>query len=481
MNQASFTPDELVRAARGWWIEKPPPHVVGVSTDTRTLAPGALFVALKGERFDAHDFLADAATAGAAAAIVSEARAGEACPIPRLAVKDPLAALGAVAHLHRLRYAIPLVGVTGSNGKTATREMIAAVLGTRGPVLKTEGNLNNEVGVPLTLLGLGPEHRAAVIEMGMSNPGEIARLAAIAAPQVGVVTLAAPAHLAGLGTVERVADAKAELWQGLPEGGVAVVNADDARLLERARRCGRRMVTFSAAKGRRGDVVVLEVTSQGADGLRFVLGIGNREVAVHIPGLVGAHNAQNAAAAAAAAIVLGCTDREIVRGLAEVRPVGRRLRVETLRAGVTLLDDCYNANPASMSAALQTLAALAASPLTHPSPPEGERGGGERTPGGPRRPVAVLGDMLELGDLEAEAHRALGEEAARAGVRALAAFGPRARATAEAARAAGLDAFHTEDLPALVEWARATLRAGDVLLVKGSRGMKLERLVEALR
>ena len=460
MNQARFTADELVRATRGGWIEEPPADVVGVSTDTRALSAGALFVALKGERFDAHEFLAEAARGGASAAVVSEARAGDPSPLPRLAVKDPLAALGAIARLHRLRHAIPVVGVTGSNGKTTTREMIAAILATRGPVLKTEGNLNNEVGVPLTLLGLGPEHRAAVIEMGMSNPGEIGRLAAIAAPQVGVVTLAAPAHLAGLGTVDRVADAKAELYLGLPEGGVAVVNADDARMLERARRCGRRMVTFSAAKGRRGDVVVVEVTSQGADGLRFVLGIGNREVPVHIPGLVGAHNAQNAAAAAAAAIVLGCTDREIVRGLGEVRPVGRRLRVEALPSGVRLLDDCYNANPASMSAGLRTLVDLAAD-------------------GG--RPVAVLGDMLELGDFEAEAHRALGEEAARAGVRALATFGPRARAAAEAARAAGLDAFHTEDLPALVEWARAALRPGDVLLVKGSRGMKLERLVEALR
>ncbi len=307
MNQAPFTADELLRATRGWWIEKPPARVVGVSTDTRTLAAGALFVALKGERFDAHDFLADAAKGGAAAAVVAEARAGDSCPIPRIAVKDPLAALGAIAHLHRLRFGIPVVGVTGSSGKTATREMIAAILATRGPALKTEGNLNNEVGVPLTLLGLGPEHRAAVIEMGMSNPGEIARLAAIAAPQVGVVTLVAPAHLAGLGTLDRIADAKAELYLGLPEGGVAVVNADDARLLERARKSGRRMVTFSAAKGRRGDVVVLDVTSQGPDGLRFVLGIGNREVAVHIPGLVGALNAQNAAAAAAAALAALCS------------------------------------------------------------------------------------------------------------------------------------------------------------------------------
>ncbi len=485
-----FTPDELAAATGGRWTGTPPASIEGVSTDTRTIGPGSLFVALHGERFDAHAFLADAAAKGAAAAVVSqewiakdsvrperlepalpERRPRDAGPEskdgggaeskgPLLVVPDTLAALGAIARHHRLRFRIPLVGVTGSNGKTTTREMIAAILATRGKVLKTEGNLNNEVGLPLTLLGLDPSHQAAVIEMGMSHPGEIARLAAIAVPQVGVVTLAAPAHLEGLGTVEAVADAKAELYGGLPEGGIAIANADDARMLRRAQASGRRMITFSATKGRRGDVVVTQIVSQGEGGLRFVLGVGNREVPVHIPALVGAHNAANAAAAAAAAIALGCTDREIARGLADVRPVGRRLRLDRLPSGLLLVDDCYNANPASMSAALRTLLDLAA---------------------GGARPVAVLGDMLELGGFEAEAHRAVGEEAARTGVRVLAAFGPRSRAAADAARAAGLEAFHTEELDALVHWAKATLQPTDVLLVKGSRGMKLERLVEALR
>jgi UDP-N-acetylmuramoyl-tripeptide--D-alanyl-D-alanine ligase len=469
MTGPRFTTDELAAATGGRWIGAPPATTGGVSTDTRTIAPGTLFVALRGEKFDAHEFLAEAAAKGAAAAVVAEGwiadaahpeRGAAGTALPRLAVPDTLAALGALARHHRRRFRIPLVAVTGSNGKTTTREMIAAILATRGKVLKTEGNLNNEVGVPLTLFGLEAAHEAAVVEMGMSHPGEIARLAAIAEPQIGVVTLAAPAHLEGLGTVEAVADAKAELYRGLPPGGVAIANADDARMLRRAQESGRRMITFSGTRGRRGDVVVLEIVSQGAEGLRFVLGVGNREVAVHIPALVGAHNAANAAAAAAAAIALGCTDREIVRGLAAVRPVGRRLRLDRLPSGVRLVDDCYNANPASMSAAIRTLVDLAAD-------------------GG--RSVAVLGDMLELGAFEAEAHRALGAEAARAGVRVLAAFGPRSRAAAEAARAAGLDAFHTEDVDALVRWAKATLAPSDVLLVKGSRGMKLERLVEALR
>jgi UDP-N-acetylmuramoyl-tripeptide--D-alanyl-D-alanine ligase len=483
MTTARFTPDELAAATGGRWTGSPPANLEGVSTDTRTIAPGSLFVALRGERFDAHEYLGEASSKGAAAAVVSDeflrssggnplvpsvapASAGtksrDAAGLPLLAVPDTLAALGAIARLHRRRFRIPFVGVTGSNGKTTTREMIAAILATRGPVLKTEGNLNNEVGVPLTLFGLGPEHVSAVIEMGMNHPGEIARLAAIAEPQVGVVTLAAPAHLEGLGTVEAVADAKAELFAGLPDGGIVVANADDPRMLKRAQASGRRMLTFAAGRGRRGDVVVLEILSQGADGLRFTLGIGNRGVPVHIPALVGAHNAANAAAAAAAAIALGCTDKEIQAGLHAVKPVGRRLRLERLASGLQLVDDCYNANPASMTAALGTLLALA------------------RESGA--RPVAVLGDMLELGAFEAEAHRALGEEAARAGVALLASFGPRSAAGAEAARAAGLaETFHTTDMDALVAWTRANVLPTDVLLVKGSRGMKLERLVEALR
>jgi len=462
MTSPRFTAEEIAAATGGRWTGAPPAEVLGVSTDTRTLVPGSLFVALRGERFDAHQFLAEAAARGASAAVVAEgfAAAGT-TPLPALVVKDPLAALGALARLHRRRFAVPVVAVTGSNGKTTTREMIAAILATRGPVLRSEGNLNNEVGVPLTLLRLEEPHRAAVIEMGMNHPGEIARLAAIAEPQVGVVTNAAPAHLEGLGSVEAVADAKAELYQGLPSGGVAVANADDARMLRRAQACGRRLVTFAVGRGRRGDVVVLEILEQTPEGLRFLLGVGNREIDVRLP-LVGAHNAANAAAAACAAIALGCTDREIVAGLAGARPPGRRLRLERLASGVLLLDDCYNANPLSMSAALRTLSELAA---------------------GARR-VAVLGDMLELGAFEGEAHRGLGAEAARTGVNVLAGFGQRSRDTVAAARAAGLagdHTFHTEDPDELARWVKARLHAGDVLLVKGSRGMKLERLVEALR
>ncbi len=458
----AFMPGELSSATGGEWAGGAPERVQGVSTDSRSIPAGSAFVALRGERFDAHDFLGDALRAGAACAVVSRERAGSAPPgLPVLLVPDTLRALGALARHHRLRFRIPVVGVTGSNGKTTTRQMIAGILSTRGPVLASEGNLNNEVGVPLTLLRLGPEHEAAVIEMGMSARGEIARLAALAEPRVGVVTNALPAHLAGLGSVDGVADAKGELYKGLPADGVVVANADDPRMLARARKSGRRTLTFSAGADREADVVVLRVLSQDATGLRFVLGLGTKEVEVALP-LVGEHNAVNAAAAAAAALSLGCTDREIVRGLAGVRPVGRRLRVERLPSDVLLLDDCYNANPASMRAALLTLRQLA--------------GGG--------RALAALGDMLELGPAGDDLHRELGREAAAAGLAALATFGPGARLARDAAVAAGLpagDAFHTEDPLALVAFVKDRLRPGDALLVKGSRGMKLERLVEALR
>ena len=464
MTLPSFTRYELASAGGGRWIGTPPAECRGVSTDTRQLTAGACFLALRGERFDAHCFLGEARAKGAACAVVDESwvaaqpDAAKASGLPLLAVRDTLTALGMLARFHRRRFAIPVVGVTGSNGKTTTREMLGLVLRTRGPALKTEGNLNNEVGVPLTLFGLSAEHERAVLEMGMNHAGEIARLAAIAEPQVGVVTMAGPGHVEYFGSVDGVADAKAELYFALPPGGIAVVNADDARMLRRAQAAGRAFITFAVGRGRKGDVVVLDVLDHGPDGLRFTLGLGQKEVEIRLP-LVGLHNAANAAAAAAAAVALGFSDREIAQGLGEVRPVGRRLRVEKLASGVTLIDDCYNANPSSMTAALRTLATLSA-------------GGG--------RPVAVLGDMLELGPMEAEAHQALGTEAAGV-VRWLAAFGPRSRQTAEAALAAGLaDAFHTEDMAALVDHVRATLAPGDVLLVKGSRGNRLERLVEAL-
>lgn len=462
MSPIHFTEGELLLATGGRWLGDPPASVAGVSTDTRGIAAGNCFVALRGERFDGHDFLETAARSGAACAVVAAERARPAPPpLPLLLVPDTLEALGAIARYHRRRFPVPVVGVTGSNGKTTTREMIAAILSVRGPVLKTEGNLNNEVGVPLTLFGLGPEHTAAVVEMGMSHPGEIARLTAIAEPRVGVVTNAGPVHLEGLGSVEAVADAKAELYRGLPPDGIVIANALDPLMLARARKTGRRVLTFAVGREEKADVVVLSIEPRGADGQSLLLGVGTKEIPVRLS-LVGAHNAANAAAAAAAAVSLGASDREIAAGLGAVRPVGRRLRLERLDSGALLVDDCYNANPVSMAAALDALRELA-------------RGG---------RAFAALGDMLELGEAEAECHRELGRRAAACGLAALATFGPRSALTHRAALEQGFpekDAFHGEEPAELAVFLSGRLRAGDVLLVKASRGMRLERLVEALR
>ncbi len=477
---ARFSAAEILRAAgartrRGGGRD----HFDGVSTDTRRLPPGCLFVALKGERFDGHDFLADAAAKGAGGAIVrrgTEPPPG-AAGFALLEVDDTLAALGALARLHRSRFSIPVGAVAGSNGKTTAKEMAAAILRTRGPALATEGNLNNEVGVPLTLLGLEPTHGAAVVELGMSHPGELARLTAIARPTAGLVTLVAEEHLEFLKDLEGVAEAEGELYRGLEAGALAVVNADDPRCVAQAERAGSRMRRISFGKSRGADVRLLRVRPLGLEGQEIFLegeegeGRGGRlqsdetrqpsrgEYAVRLS-FVGEHNAMNAVAAAALARALGFSFDEISLGLSAARPFVHRSRIVRTASGLVLLDDCYNANPSSMGAALATLETLAA--------------GGRR--------VAILGDMLELGEAEAREHRALGERAARAADVA-AFFGPRSEGAFEAARARGLPAAragHFTEVDSLVAWVRPLLRPGDTVLVKGSRGMKLERVVDAL-
>jgi UDP-N-acetylmuramoyl-tripeptide--D-alanyl-D-alanine ligase len=452
----------------------------GVSTDTRTIVPGSLFVALHGERFDGHDFLGEAARKGAGGAVVrggTERPPGVDEGFALFEVADTLAALGALARLHRERFSIPLGAVAGSNGKTTTKEMAASILRTRGEALATEGNLNNEVGVPLTLLRLEPNHRAAVVELGMSHTGELARLTAIARPSAGVVTVVAAEHLEFLEDLDGVAEAEGELYRGLSEGAVAVVNADDPRCVAQAERArsGVRKISFGTSP--MADIRLLRATPLGLDGQEISLegeegGVrstrlrsagkprrSRAECTIRIS-FVGEHNALNAAAAAALARALSFSFEEISRGLSAARPFAHRSRILRTASGLILLDDCYNANPSSMAAALTTLGTLAA--------------GGRR--------VAVLGDMLELGEAEGREHRALGERVAGAADLAVF-FGPRSEGTLDAAQSAGLSSgasAHFGDVGNLVAWLEGRLRPGDTVLVKGSRGMKLERVVEAL-
>jgi UDP-N-acetylmuramoyl-tripeptide--D-alanyl-D-alanine ligase len=426
-----------------------------VCTDSRQLTQGCLFVALKGERFDAHDFLAQVVRDGAAGVVVEAGRAGSLENVNVYEVKDTLHALGRLARFHRDRFTIPICAVTGSNGKTTTKELIASILSMRGPALKTHGNLNNEIGVPLTLFNLESSHVAAVIEMGMNHLGEIARLTDIARPDAGLITIVQPAHLEGVGSIEGVAQAKAELFHGLSPTSTAAVNLDDHRIAAQAKTVKAKKLTWGRAA--EADVRLSSVEPQGRDGLSLRIAYAGREYSTALH-LVGDHNAMNATGAFALAIALGYSPEECVRGLETARAHARRLQIVDAPNQVTVVDDCYNANPASMNAALRTVQELAA---------EG-------------RAVAVLGDMLELGTAEAHEHVQLGI-AASDRVALLAFFGPRMKqAHEQAAKRLGDKARHFDDVAPLVAWLQQELRPNDFVLVKGSRGMRLERVVEAL-
>ncbi len=442
--------------------------VSGLSTDTRTVAAGDLFVALEGERFDGHAFLVSAAEAGARAAVVRRdhpaIQALEKLPGELLlfGVEDTLQALGDLARFHRRRFVgLPVVAITGSNGKTTTRALCQAALeASLGAGHATKGNFNNLVGLPQSLLELQQGDAFSVLEMGMNASGEIARLTQIAEPGVGLVTNAAGVHLEGLGSVEGVARAKAELYEGLPEGAVAIANADDALLLPLARAAARtrglKLVTFG--RDPEADLRVLEVIVRPDGGLRVTLAPGQGDPITFGLGLLGTHNALNAAAALAVAWALGADLPRAAAALEAVVPVGRRLRRTRCTTGATLLDDCYNANLVSMQAALETAGALAA------------LGGG--------RILAALGDMLELGDESDALHRQLGTLAAEAGVDRLVAFGPLSVATHEGAEGIA-HLLHTED-PAEAAAFLVDTGPEDVVLVKGSRGMQMERIVRIL-
>jgi len=447
----------------------------GVSTDSRTLARGELFVALAGPReqpvrtvLDGHRFLGDALRRGAWGVLVEEqalqreevAREVAAWPGRAvIAVPDSLAALGDLAAYHRRRMPARVVGITGSNGKTTTKEMTATIAAERWRVLRSEGNLNNLVGLPLTLLGLEPGDEVAVVELGMSHAGEIRRLAAIAAPQVGVVTNIGPVHLEGVGNLEGVAAAKSEILEGIAPGGTAVLNADDPATPALAARWSGRLVTFGL--GATADVRAeeIETAPHGTD-FTLVLVDGERS-RVRLP-WIGEHNVRNALAAAAAAWCLGADGSQIRAGLEKARPAPMRFEIGTIPPGVTVVNDAYNANPASMRAALAAFSRL---------PVAGRR-------------ALVLGDMLELGAAATAEHRELGRAAAAAAPALLLAVGAFATEVAAGARTAGLSpaAIATApDAEAAAALLAAWLRPGDLLLLKGSRGVRLERVLERLR
>jgi len=425
-----------------------------VSTDTRRLAAGQTFLALVGRAFDGHDFLDEAVARGAACLVVHHPDAVPAAARKRgtavVGVDDTLRALGDLARAARKRLACPVIAVTGSCGKTTVKEMLGHILSrhVRGRV--PPASFNNLVGVPLTLLAAEPDDAFVLCEFGTNAPGEIAHLAAIARPTIGIVTLVAPTHLEGLGSIEGVAEEKAALVEAIPADGVAILNADDPRVARMARRCRGRVVTVGTtweADLQAGHVVqtdrALCFTASGSAGF---------EVPV-----LGTHQAVLALAAAAAARELGVAVEASADALRDFRPPPMRLSAVEA-GGVVVLNDAYNANPASMSAALALLALW----------PD-------------RRKVFVCGDMLELGAASRSAHEALGREAAEAGVARLVCVGPASQATAEAARRAGLEADQVAtvaDALAAADMVVGMVEPGDVVLVKGSRAVGLERVAE---
>ena len=460
---ARFSLEQAAWAAGARVVKGGAAQLAGVFTDTRKPERGALFVALRGENFDGSDFAKQAVEGGAAGVLapadsVEKVRA-QIGAAALLAAADTTRALGLLAGAWRRQLSqLRVVCITGSTGKTSTKELVAEVLAAAGPSLKTEGNLNNEVGVPLTLLRLGEEHRFAAVECGMNHLGEIARLAMYADPDVAIVTNVGPVHLEGCGSLDGVAHAKGELFHALRDGGVAVANADDARVMTQAKLSRKKIISFGSAYG--ADVRVHDVHHGGA-GLQVALEFGGVKRNVELK-LIGAHNAANAAAAAAAGLALGIEQEAIVRGLSNATTPGRRMRPVRLQNGALLIDDCYNANPSSTKAALLTL-----QQLVH----------------GKGRGIAILGDMLELGHTELDLHRDVGRFAAGASLSLLVCFGKRARALGEGALEAGMakDCVEfTEDPAEAVRLVSPRLRPEDVVLVKGSRGMKMERISDAL-
>jgi UDP-N-acetylmuramoyl-tripeptide--D-alanyl-D-alanine ligase len=419
----------------------------GVCHDTRTLAPGDLYVAIKGERFDGHNFLAEAIGAGAVGALL--ARDME-TPLPYVRVPNTRLALGNLGAFWRNQFEIPVIAITGSNGKTTVKEMIGAILGKTGPGCVTRGNLNNDIGVPLTLTRLRASDRYAVIEMGMNHFGEIEYLSRLTRPTVALITNAGEAHLAGVGSVEGAARAKGEIFTGLRTAGTAVLNADDEffplwKTLIGKHRC----LTFGLDS--KADVSAqYRLTDSGS--LIHLKTTIHGDIDMRVP-LLGRHNVMNTLAGAGAAIAAGASLEQVKTGLEKLRTVSGRLEVKPGISGARIIDDTYNANPASVAAGLQVLREF-----------RGER-------------VLVLGDMGELGPSAADIHYRVGELANRLGIQRLFAIGELSRVTVGAF---GKGARHFDSPETLVEALQDCLHADMTVLVKGSRLMRMERIVAGI-
>ncbi len=424
----------------------------GYSIDSRSVAPGQLFFAVKGERLDGHDFVEQALEKGAVAAVVEKEQLGRyARQSGLLSVGDTLAALQTLATAVRKLWGKPLVAVTGSAGKTTTKEAIAHVLATRFRVLKSEGNFNNHFGLPLMLLKLEPEHDVAVIEMGMSHAGEIRALAKIAQPEIGVVTNVAAVHLEFFDSIADIARAKYELIESLPSSGTAVLNADDEYVSQFGRDFKGKVVMYGTRPT--ADVRAENIESRGSHGVEFDLVIGSVRERATLP-LVGGHNVLNAVAAVAVGVERGLKPSEAVAALATLAPADKRGQVLQL-GNITAINDCYNSNPTALEAMVDALAAMPA-----------------------KRRIVVAGEMLELGPAGEELHRKAGQHIAEKKIDNLIGVRGLAQAMVEGAREAGVAAEFVATPEEAGTWLAREARDGDVVLLKASRGVKLEKALE---
>lgn len=428
----------------------------GYSIDSRTIQPGELFVAVRGERLDGHDYVDAALDRGALAAVVSKVRApGFNHPGRLLVVTNTLAALQSLAHAVRMLWGKPLIAITGSAGKTTTKEITAHVLATKFNVLKSQGNLNNHFGLPLQLLKLKTQHELAVFEMGMSHAGEIEALAKIAKPETGVVTCVAPVHLESFASIADIARAKYELIASLPAGGTAVLNADDAFVSQFGRDFHGKVVRYGIEDHSLSDVWAEDLNAEGEAGTRFTLATSGDRHEVRLP-LYGKHNVGNALAASAVALQFGMSSAEVANALTSVKPSERRGETVHLR-GITIINDCYNSNPTALKAMIDVLQTMPAS-----------------------RRVLVAGEMLELGPAGAELHGDCGKYAKGKaewviGVRGL------AEHIVDGAARVGLKAEFVDTPQEAADLLAKQLQSGDVVLMKASRGVRLETALEALQ
>lgn len=423
----------------------------GCSTDSRTLRKNQLFIALRGERFDGHEFI-DAAQKTGACAVMVDRNYHDVPDIPLLKVDDTRIALGNLARGWRQRFSIPLIAVTGSNGKTTVKEMLSAILSQQAAVLSTTGNFNNDIGLPLTLFGMSDNHDYAVIEMGANHAGEIARLTELAAPTVAVITLCAPAHLEGFGSIEGVAHAKAEIFQGLQDGGVAVINADDNYAgLWRNKAGAHKQISFALSTD--ADVVARQIQFDSLSNCsRFDLQTEEGTETVQLP-LAGEHNVANALAATACCLAINLPLSVIKSGLESMSPVKGRLQLKKGKNQIRIIDDTYNANPTSLTAAIKVACSY------------------------PGRCWLALGDMAELGEAAESLHYEAGESAREAGVEKLFAVGQLSQQTVTGF---GEGARHFSDIEQMISVLSTELAEGVNLLVKGSRSMAMEQVVSHL-